>query len=444
MAFNINREENKSKSHSQDFIPSFIRKTYDILEDARFPQFIDWNPEGNALVIKKPSEFSQKVLPIYFKHNNFTSFVRQLNMYDFHKKRTQGLDHVYIHDLFLKGKRHLLQGIKRKTHENTAEKIPKAPEVQQAPKTGAPEDLSSLFKENQFFKHLYNEAMNRLAALERRAKELATQNQLLMSQICSKNEGDRGFKPNILRMESQSELTQDQLPMTLGKLTLNLTNAHKAPAQTNRLFTPNNTQSHMKSSITNVRGDLQREESSVSAVSTEISRDSPVVQCGIDNEEPFEACAPAPQKTQVFDQFASFPRVSFSNQAPTLRITNELSISRQEMSAGQMIDSWNFDLGNDEIFYFADQKVEKPIVNIQTTYQERNILGKRQFEQSVDMSFYVAEPSMKRPELCISTKKSLMSVGIEDQEGIENNLYVNMLPSVGGYEQNVGMDLIEF
>jgi osomolarity two-component system response regulator SKN7 len=56
-----------------------------LLEDNAFPHIVSWSNSGESFVVKDASEFSKVILPLHFKHNNFSSFVRQLNKYDFHK-----------------------------------------------------------------------------------------------------------------------------------------------------------------------------------------------------------------------------------------------------------------------------------------------------------------------------------------------------------------------
>lgn len=63
---------------------AFIHKLYNMLEDANIQHLISWSPSNESFVVSPTSEFS-KVLSQYFKHTNVSSFVRQLNMYGFHK-----------------------------------------------------------------------------------------------------------------------------------------------------------------------------------------------------------------------------------------------------------------------------------------------------------------------------------------------------------------------
>lgn len=73
--------------------PAFVTKTWSMLQDEANRPYIDWAPNGESFVVKDPEGFVKHVLPRYFKHNKFASFVRQLNMYGWHKLQdvTSGL-----------------------------------------------------------------------------------------------------------------------------------------------------------------------------------------------------------------------------------------------------------------------------------------------------------------------------------------------------------------
>lgn len=61
--------------------PPFLTKTYAMVEDPTTDETISWNDTGTAFVVWRPPEFARDLLPKYFKHSNFSSFVRQLNTY---------------------------------------------------------------------------------------------------------------------------------------------------------------------------------------------------------------------------------------------------------------------------------------------------------------------------------------------------------------------------
>ncbi|ORZ00222.1 HSF-type DNA-binding-domain-containing protein [Syncephalastrum racemosum] len=89
-------------------------------------KLITWSPSGDQFVIHNLNEFPRTVLPQYFKHSNYPSFVRQLNMYGFHKvANARQIDKQMIafqHPDFLRGDTNRLQRIKRnlRRHRTTA------------------------------------------------------------------------------------------------------------------------------------------------------------------------------------------------------------------------------------------------------------------------------------------------------------------------------------
>ena len=66
----------------------FLLKLYEILSKEEYSKIIHWSQNGSYIVITNIHLLAKKILPIYFNHQNYSSFVRQLNMYNFHKIRT--------------------------------------------------------------------------------------------------------------------------------------------------------------------------------------------------------------------------------------------------------------------------------------------------------------------------------------------------------------------
>lgn len=56
------------------------------LDESRNTELIRWSDSGDSFIVVDEDEFAKTLIPELFKHNNYASFVRQLNMYGFHKK----------------------------------------------------------------------------------------------------------------------------------------------------------------------------------------------------------------------------------------------------------------------------------------------------------------------------------------------------------------------
>eukprot|EP00698_Gefionella_okellyi_P011369 TRINITY_DN2991_c0_g1_i1.p1 TRINITY_DN2991_c0_g1~~TRINITY_DN2991_c0_g1_i1.p1 ORF type:complete len:589 (-),score=118.04 TRINITY_DN2991_c0_g1_i1:117-1796(-) len=104
-------------SSEEKQIPAFIWKLYNMVEDVSSSHCITWSAGGHSFLVTSPSEFQEVILPKFFKHSNFSSFVRQLNLYGFHKV---GEPHFweFQHESFLRGNKSLLKHIKRRAGGN--------------------------------------------------------------------------------------------------------------------------------------------------------------------------------------------------------------------------------------------------------------------------------------------------------------------------------------
>ncbi|KAG1681676.1 Heat shock factor protein [Nymphon striatum] len=118
----------------ENVTPAFLMKLKKMVDDPSCDHLISWNENGKSFIIHNVTEFSQDMLPYYYKHNNYSSFVRQLNMYGFRKAldisqgnlKSNANTVEFYHQLFVQNEDDCLKLIKRKvpSSKNEIARVP--------------------------------------------------------------------------------------------------------------------------------------------------------------------------------------------------------------------------------------------------------------------------------------------------------------------------------
>jgi hypothetical protein len=198
LSFSQKLKEGKRK---KDKVTKFIDILFNIFENSQQEDVFTWSSDGSGILIHNHVEFSEKILPKYFKHNNFASFIRQLNIYSFKKVKSETCENHYCHEMFRRGRKDLLSKIKRKKIAMKDQKIiAKSTDVNvEKPKS----DSDRTMQENQILKKQQQELTESIFHSNQRIDKLTSENEMLAERYMAQHQQIENLKLMVYSSRNQ-------------------------------------------------------------------------------------------------------------------------------------------------------------------------------------------------------------------------------------------------